>query len=116
MKTNKSERKQCEEIITRHARNAIGGSLKTKFGTTVNVAEITKMTRALAKIFRVSIKKTLATNMAVNTLKESASRMVVAEFVKIFPNSGGDANVELTVMTIKVAGRQIAESFANQRK
>ena len=115
-KMNKAERIQCEEIISRYARSAVGGTLQTKFGTTVNVAEITKMARTLAKVFKDTMKKTLVANMVVNALKKSESRMVVSEFVKIFPNSGGDANVELTVMTIKVAGRQIAESFANQRK
>ena len=115
-KMSKAERIQCEEIIARYARNAVGGTLQTKFGTTVNVAEITKMARTLAKVFKVTMKKTLVANMVVNALKKAESRMVVSEFVKIFPNSGGDANVELTVTTIKVAGRQIAESFANQRR
>lgn len=118
MKMSKVERSQCEAIIEYHVQNAIGGSLKTKFGTTVNLEEITKMTRALAKVFKVSIKKTLAKNMVINALKESANRIVIEEFIKMLPRSYNTDNTfskSLTQTAVNLAGWQIASEFANQR-
>ena len=109
----KAERQKCEQIIRYHTKHSIGGSLKTKFGPTVNLEEITKMTRTLAKMFKVSMTKTLATITAVNMLKEVERRR---EYIEKFPNRGETLPVSLTCTTVELAGWQMAEDFAHQRR
>ena len=115
MAMTKDERSKCEDIIHGHAWAVIGGSLIPGVGTPINVAALTTMTMALANVFNVSMTETLATTTAINGLKEFASRMVVSEFVKVFPGIGNVAAAALTVTMIESAGWQIAENFAAQR-
>ncbi len=116
MAMTKAEKHQCEDIIHGHAWAVIGGSLIPGVGTPINVAALTTMTMALANVFNVSMSETLAATTAVNALKEFAGKMVVSEFVKIFPGLGSIASAALTVTMIESAGWQIAENFANQRR
>ena len=115
MSMTKRERSQCEDIIHGHAWACIGGSLIPGVGTPVNMAALTTMTMALANVFNVSMTETLAAATAVNGLKELAGRMVVSEFIKVFPGLGTIASAALTVTMIESAGWQIAENFANNR-
>lgn len=112
----KSERQQCERIIQYHKQNAIGGSLRTKFGPTVNLEELTKMARTLAKVFKVSMTKSLASATAVNMLKDVESRINVREFVEKIPNGRSTLPVFLARSAFEFAGWQMVGYFADQRR
>lgn len=115
MKITKAEKKLCKDIICKCA--AVIGC------TPVNLAELTKMTLALAKVFNVPMTEALAATTAVNALKnvekESAKLPFVSGLMKplMFPFCFIPPVVidSTAYKKVEMAGWQIAEDFANQR-
>ena len=118
MKITKAEKKLCKDIICKCA--AVIGC------TPVNLAELTKMTMALAKVFNVPMTEALANTTAVNALKNVEEELAKLPFVSglitglmkplMFPFCFIPMVIDPTAYKrVEMAGWQIAEDFANQR-
>ena len=114
MKIEKAEKKLCKDIIGKFA--AVSACAPA------NLAELTKMTLALAKVFNVSMTESLAKTTAVNAMKKVEEELDKLPFVSgvlkpmMFPFYFIPMMIDPTAYKrVEMAGWKIAEDFANQR-
>lgn len=116
-----SERSKCHTIIHTHAVAAGAGNLVPVpgVGIAADIVTMTTMAMTLASVFGGDIKESVAKNMAINAIKETALKqpikVLTKELSKVIPILGQVVAPTISVAMLEAAGWLLAEQLDNER-